>query len=167
MTEPILTPDEIRELFSYDPETGLLSWAKQGRGRVVGKPLTCRTVEGYVIVRVHGRAYMAHRLIWAHVHGVSPTLQIDHINQCKHDNRSSNLREVSDKQNHENISHNRNNTSGRRGVSWNTGSEKWQVHIRHHRKSINIGLFDNLEQAADARAAAERKYFSHRPLANA
>jgi hypothetical protein len=48
-----------------------------------------------------------------------------------------------------------NNTSGVIGVAWNIKVNKWRVKI----KSKHIGYFDDLEDAREARKAAEVKYF--------
>ena len=52
------------------------------------------------------------------------------------------------------------NTSGIRGVSWNKNEKKWHARIQVQKKSIRLGYFDNIEDAAVARKAAEEKYFA-------
>lgn len=51
------------------------------------------------------------------------------------------------------------NTSGKKGVSWNKGHEKWQAYIHVHRKRIHLGYFEDIYDAIKARIAAEEKYF--------
>jgi len=54
---------------------------------------------GYRVIRVDGYRYLAHRLAWFYVYGAWPVSEIDHINLLKDDNRISNLRDVSRKEN--------------------------------------------------------------------
>lgn len=53
-----------------------------------------------------------------------------------------------------------NNTSGRTGVSWDKSKQRWRVAIGVQRKRINLGYFKNLEEAIDARATGEQKYYA-------
>lgn len=51
------------------------------------------------------------------------------------------------------------NTSGVKGVSWNTEKQKWRATIGFKKRQKHIGYFDTLEDAAKARALAEEQYF--------
>ena len=50
--------------------------------------------DGYMIMKIKGKQYKAHRLVFAYFNGRFPTEEIDHINRCRTDNRIENLREV-------------------------------------------------------------------------
>ena len=50
--------------------------------------------DGYLIIKIKGKQYKAHRLVYAYFHGRFPELEIDHINRQRTDNRIENLREV-------------------------------------------------------------------------
>lgn len=52
-----------------------------------------------------------------------------------------------------------NNTSGIKGVNWHKGSGKWAARICFQKKSIHLGYYDNLIDAAEARKMGEEKYF--------
>ena len=52
-----------------------------------------------------------------------------------------------------------NNTSGIRGVSWHKGLQKWQARITIKGKTVSLGYYNNIEDAAAARKEAEEKYF--------
>ena len=76
-------------------------------------------------------------------------LEVDHINRNGIDNRKSNLRIVTHKQNADNRREIfKNNTSGVKGVCFHNG--KWQASYRHHGHLIYIGRFDTIEQAKEA-----------------
>lgn len=51
------------------------------------------------------------------------------------------------------------NRSGVRGVSWHKAQRKWQARITFQGKTIFLGYFDKLKDAANARKAAEENYF--------
>lgn len=54
---------------------------------------------------------------------------------------------------------NANNTSGVKGVSWNKRRKKWIARIDFQKQTIELGSYDNLAEAAEARKKAEDKYF--------
>jgi len=51
------------------------------------------------------------------------------------------------------------NTSGIRGVHWDRNANKWRAIIYFRGKQIHLGLFNDIEDAAKARKAAEDLYF--------
>ncbi len=74
--------------------------------------------------------------------------EVDHINRNTLDNRRSNLRIVSRKQNADNRGMFKNNTSGVKGVSIHKG--KYQASYRHNGKLIYIGRYGTIEEAKQA-----------------
>lgn len=84
-------------------------------------------------------------------------LVVDHINGNKLDNRTNNLRVCSQRQNCANSSIPKNNKSGYKGVSWYKAYKKWAASIMVDRKSLFLGYFDDVIDAANAynRAAIE------------
>lgn len=84
---------------------------------------------------------------------------IDHQNGCSLDCRRKNLRKCSNKENSRNDRLHCNNSSGYSGVSWHKMSGKWRARITVDRKEIYLGLYDNYEDAVNARKIAEEKYF--------
>ena len=157
-----LTAEKLRELLHYDQETGIFTWKVRTAkcvkvGCVAGSPNGL----GYLQITVLSRRYKAHRLAWLYVYGSWPTDQIDHINRNRTDNRISNLRDVSHKQNHQNKSKPSNNTSGHPGVYWHRWASKWLAQIKHNQKMIHLGCYDTIEEAIAARKAGELKYWGH------
>ena len=89
-----LTAERLREVMSYDPETGVLTWRKKtGRkGRVVvGRAAGNYDPDGYICVRIDRKNYKAHRLAWLYVYGTWPDNRIDHIDGIKDNNAITNL----------------------------------------------------------------------------
>lgn len=84
---------------------------------------------------------------------------VDHISGNKLDNRKLNLRVCKQNENCMNHSLNSNNTSGVAGVNWHKASSKWMARIKSNYKTIYLGLYDNFEDAVEARKIAEEKYF--------
>jgi len=156
MSKHDLTAEQLRERFSYDPDTGVFTQRLRTTSRVkVGEPLGSLTHNGYVEVWVHGSKYMAHRLAWLYVYGKWPEAHLDHINRVRTDNRIGNLREASKVQNGQNTKLNRRNTSGVKGVCWCSQYQKWKAYICLNRSVRALGRFTDINDAIAARKAAE------------
>ena len=135
----LISADELRRIFDYDPETGHFTWVVKTHPKVtIGKIAGRRDRKGYIEIKVHNRFYRAHRLAWLYVYGEWPRDQIDHINGVRDDNRISNLREATSAQNCSNKGMSKNNTSGFKGVSWYKPTSKWGARIRDK----HLGYFD-------------------------
>lgn len=158
----MITAERLREVVTYDPETGIFRWTsavsstKVRAGDVAG--YVCSTL-GYVMMGVDGASYRAHRLAWLYVHRRWPSNQIDHINGAKDDNRLANLREATAQQNVANRGRHKNNQSGFKGVVWHRGAKRWRAYINADRKFHHIGYFDSAEEAHAAYVdVAERTF---------
>jgi hypothetical protein len=171
----IPTAATFRELLTYDPETGVLTWLWRERKwfsrdqdwrswntRYAGKPaLAALGSRGYRNGELFHRKYRAHRVIWLYHYGEWPSGQIDHINHVRTDNSIANLRIVSNDENQRNCSHSKNNTSGATGVHWDKSSGKWRAEIRAESRKIYLGLFIAFDDAVAARKAAEMHHGFH------
>lgn len=51
------------------------------------------------------------------------------------------------------------NKSGVVGVNWDKSRNKWQATIRFKGKKYNLGRFDDIQDAIDARKEAEKQLF--------
>lgn len=155
MSETI-TAEILREYLSYDPTTGQFSRIKKTwRSVQLGDASGHICPRGYLYITVLGHKHRAHRLAWLWYYGRWPVLSIDHINGDKMDNRIQNLREVTHSQNKANAVRQANNTSGVKGVY--RKRNKWQAAITFKRRRKVLGVFDRIEDAASAYAAASAK----------
>lgn len=101
--------------------------------------------------------YRLHRVVM----GVTdPSLEIDHINRNKLDNRKANLRVCSHSENTKNLSLKSNNSSGFPGVRWDVARKKWLARIKVDYREKHLGRFDNIEEAISARLFAESIYYA-------
>ena len=156
-----LTAEHLRSILHYSPETGIFTRKVRTAHRVkVGDVAGCSNGDGYLRIKVQRRKHLAHRLAWLHTYGEWPNDQIDHINRIRTDNRISNLRDVSNKQNLQNAGKYSHNTSGHPGVSWHKRDSKWQAQIKHNQKLVHLGCFATIEEAVAARKAAEKLYWA-------
>jgi len=130
---------------SYDPLTGIFTWAKPGHGVRVGTVAGSKTSEGYWQVCLGFKIYRAHRLAWFLKNGEWPSGPIDHINGDRLDNRIANLRVATHSVNMQNkrVAMSNNKSCGLLGVTWNRQHKKWQSKIMVNKKAHHVGLFDD------------------------
>lgn len=151
----MVTKELLNELFEY--KNGIL-YSKVDRyktaikkGNVVGSISN----QGYLRTCINYKSYKLHRLIFMMFYGYMP-VEIDHVNGNKTDNRIENLREVSHSQNEWNKSKTVRNTTGIKNITFENG--KWRVRVGANNKTINVGVFDNLELAELVAQEARSKY---------
>lgn len=154
-----LDPELIRSLFDYDPITGILKWKTYRSGINSDRIVSSQDSRGYIVVKIDGSTYKAHRVIWAHYYGVWPVEEIDHQNFNHSDNSILNLKERTRAQNMMHSPVQIKSKSGIKGVTWFSSGKKWRADIRVNYKLIYLGLFDSIEEAATARKKAETLYF--------
>lgn len=113
------------------------------------------SITGYVSRKGHlcKPEYM-HRVITNAPKGMN----VDHINGNKLDNRVENLRLATPSENVQNKKRKRNNQSGYKGVSYYYAG-KWRARIDVDGHEINLGYYDDKEDAAHAYDEAARHYF--------
>lgn len=139
----------MKSLLAYSPETGEFKWLVcRSRKSQVGSVAGNLNQKGYVIIGISGRTYQAHRLAFLFMEGFFPESQVDHIDGNRSNNRFSNLRKCSPKENNENRKIPCNNTSGYLGVS--KSGRGWRARIKHDRIYLNLGTFDSKEEAYQA-----------------
>lgn len=153
-----LTQERLKELLTYDPETGIFTWNFNRRGLLAGSVAGhLNNSNGYITISVDKRSYRAHRLAWLYTYGDCPLDCIDHINHDRKDNRLCNLRDVPKADNQFNLSKSKRNKSGHTGVSFYKAYNKWAAEIIVRKKKIFLGYFENIEEAVAARLKAEEE----------
>lgn len=109
--------------------------------------------EGYIVGQIlgTGKIKKMHNIVtgWNYV---------DHIKHKPYDNRKSQLRKANDKLNSRNRSTPCNNSSGCKGVCWDTHKSSWRAYISIDKKHIELGYYKNKDDAIKARKQAEEKY---------
>jgi len=143
----MLTQARLKEVLSYDPETGIFTWIIATSNRIKSGSIAGNFGKGYVRINVDGKSYGAHRLVFLYMTGKFPTLLIDHINGIKNDNRLSNIRQATFHENAKNCPKRKNNKSGLKNVSLHKRSQKWAASARLNGKKIHLGLFENKNEA--------------------
>lgn len=167
--KPLPTPEELRELLDYDPETGMLTWKRRDvkwfKGRNAhghmrrwnsqhsGRPaLASVHNDGYYWGNILKQMVLAHRAAWAIYTGVWPDDDIDHKNGVRSDNRIKNLRAVTHAVN------GRNCAPYRKGVDLPPGVHRMKrnlknpfiARIRIKQQGVHIGCFPTPEAAHEA-----------------
>jgi len=172
------SPELLRKLLRYEPETGKLFWLPRGleffkdarswkiwNTRYAGEEaFTAQSTDGYKIGTLLKGQYGAHRVIWAMQTGGWPKDQIDHIDRNVINNAWTNLRTATQSQNNANKVSKIKSTSKYLGVSLNKRYKNWIAQIGKDGRKKNLGTFCCEIQAAKAYDAAAIKF--HGEFAN-
>jgi hypothetical protein len=157
--EAALSADLLRSLIHYDPETGIFTPRVRRHGWSQHKPLGTVREDGYRYIGVNYGHYRAARLAYLYMVGEWPPVVVDHIDLDRANDRWKNLRPATHPQNQANVGRRANNTSGRKGVTWEKQTRKWRAAIRAGGRRETLGRFASLEAAAAAYADAARRHF--------
>lgn len=159
MTNPkTITVERLREVLSYDPETGNFTYLV-GRANVPAGTVTAGYRSGeYLELCIDYERIKAHVVAWVIVTGEWPPM-IDHEDTNKLNNKWENLRKATKSQNMMNVGIRSDNKSGARGVSWDSSRKKWTARLRVGKKYLSLGRFENKEDAIEAyKSAAIKSY---------
>jgi hypothetical protein len=115
----------------------------------VGAIAGCPNEHGYWSIRVDGKIYLRHRLIFLMHHGYLPEV-IDHINRVPGDDHIDNLREVTPSQNQINSDR----YDGAKGFSYDKERNRFRARIEVNRKTVHLGYFVTAEEARAAYLSA-------------
>ena len=162
---------ELKEWLHYDPLTGLFTWLKSNSDKIkVGQVAGCKQsaknskgvrVRTSIAIRINKRSYLAHRLAFIYMTGELPNNVVDHIDHNPWNNKWSNLRDVTHKENCKNSSIKSTNTSGHVGVRKDTITGKWRSCIKVDGANKSQGCFETFDEAVNARNEASEKYGFH------
>lgn len=173
-TRKEVLPSIVVQLLAYNPETGELFWRERERkwfksdrafkvwnSRFAGKPaFTSICHYGYREGALFNMTFKLHRVAAAIMNGVWPDV-VDHIDGDPLNNAWENLRAVDQSSNMRNQKQHNSNTSGVTGVTWDASKKKWAASVWVNNKRKHLGRFENLRDAAEARALANEKYGFH------
>lgn len=164
-----ISKEYIEKLYEYDPETGVC------KNKVTGNYPEPKKVDGEIVNSYLSLTFSlpnstvkvtmaVQRIAWLIMTGSFPPdgLHIDHKNQIKHDNRWSNLRLLTHSDNLMNRDKARsdNSSTGIIGVSL-TKQGKYHAYIHINKKRVNIGFFDTVEEATEARRLKKLEVYPH------
>jgi hypothetical protein len=163
----------LRECFDYNPNTGELTWKerplshflgewRRWNKRYAGKPAGSLHKYGirwdgrHRIVILDRKNFGAHRLVWKLITGSDPVDEVDHVNRRGDDNRWSNLREATRREQMQ-------NTRGRRRkhhqlpIGAHPNGKKFVARINAGGNLIYLGQYDTAEKASAAYLAAKKE----------
>jgi hypothetical protein len=157
-----LTHERLLDLLQYNVEDGIFIWKIKRKKGNIGAIAGTIGRNGYRIIGIDNKLYLAHRLAWFYVHKTWPEFVIDHINHNKLDNRIMNLRSVTQKENGKNILIKKSNASSANGVRFRSGGRKnpWQARVMHDKKEISLGHYSTFEEALLAREQWDQNFWS-------
>ena len=163
MTE--LTQARLKELLHYDEDTGVFIWLI-ATGRRVKVGVVAGSFDKtvcYISIKVDCKKYKAHRLAFLYMEGKIPEV-VDHRDGDRTNNSFINLRAATGSGNQTNANARSDNTSGVKGVCWDTASGKWLVRLGIDGKCKNLGYFSTIEEAT--KVVREARELHHGEFAN-
>lgn len=137
---------EIANQINYEPSTGEFRWLVSNNQKIkIGDIAGFIRKDGYRILKLEGRQYLAHRVAFFLMTGVWPT-KIDHKNRNRSDNRWGNLRLATWSEN--NANRPPRGYLGLKGVfkSYN----KFEARAYKDGQKYTIGVYDGPLEAANA-----------------
>lgn len=158
--KPLPSVERIRQLCTYDADTGVFRWRITRRQAKAGQIATHKRGSlPYLFLDFDYGSYRAHRVAFKMMTGREPPAEIDHINGDAADNRWANLREATREENNRNARRRRDNKSGFKGVYWNSRDLRWMASVRRGGKQRYLGSFTTPEEAHAAYASAARENY--------
>lgn len=153
--------DLLKELFDYDEITGIVVWKKSRSPRIkIGSPVKYTNKFGYIQVRLEGKLWMLHRLIWLMQTGTFPKGEIDHIDGNRSNNAWSNLRDVSKFKNMQNRRRaDKDSKTGVLGVTFDKQRNKYRAQLTMNGKKVLNKIFNTVEEASNAYKQAKENYY--------
>lgn len=155
----MITQKRLREVLTYDPETGIFRW-NPGFGRngwptdVAGSP----DGHGYMRIGIDGEKYTASRLAFLWMTDIFPAEDCDHKDGDPANDAWSNLRPATTTQNMQNKRIQSNNSSGFKGIVEHRPGI-WRARIKASGKQLHLGLFNCPVAAHLAYVVAANKHF--------
>lgn len=141
----MVTQQRLKELFTYDPDTGLFTRLVSVNNRSrAGAIAGSKGANGYIVISVDSRRYYAHVLAWIYTYGEPPTNEIDHIDRDDTNNRISNLRDITHSENCKNRV--KPSNTGHFGVWFNKKTGRYRATANNR----YVGYFSSAQEASEA-----------------
>ena len=157
--EELLSAENLKELLNYDPKTGSFHWRVSYGNAVAGSPAGTERKSGYAVIGLCGEKFRVHRLAWLYVHGCWPKGTIDHIDTDKSNNRISNLRDVSQSLNKQNMrAATKANALGVLGVYWSERRGGYMASLRVEGRQKRKGPYKTIERASQSYVDMKRQW---------
>lgn len=160
----MLTQETLKSLLKYDPLTGDFTWRVTRPGKAVeGSVAGYKKKGGYTAIKIGGRTYKAHRLVFLYMTGEWPLGMVGHSDGDTWDNRWDSLSDFTGGENTRDCKLRKDNTSGVVGVVkskrlYVDGTFKWNATINTPSGRVQLYTGPNFEDAVKARLEAEIKY---------
>jgi len=148
----VLTVDRVKELLSYDRDTGSFRWKDYCNRREEGAVAGNLKPNGYRRIQIDGNSYLASRLVWLIEKGSLPTGLLKRINGDRSDDCIYNLHEgvlATEKQD---------NIGKVKGVDYRRKEVDWISRIYVKGEAVFLGYYKTKVEAVTARWKAEVKY---------
>ena len=149
----MFTPEFLNHIFDLDCETGEL-YNKTG-----SSPIISYTDGRYGRVKIRGKRYYAHKVIWCMVHGYWPEHDIDHADGDGYNNRPYNLRKTTASQNIANADFGKFRGVERHGA-------QWRARIQVDGVRVELGSYATFDEAKAAYQAGADRYFGEHAFHN-
>lgn len=149
----------LKSWLSYNEYTGEFTWLKSNNRRIKIGSRAGSLCGEYRRIMINRVSYLEHQLAWYFMKGVWPSLDIDHRNTIKIDNRWENLREVSKCINQQNIlKATKASTTGYLGVIYDKRRRKYIAQLGIKGKTIYLGAYETAQEASIAYLDAKNIY---------
>lgn len=146
----------------YCPSKGIFLWKIPTSNRIKKGDIAGCYSSRYATVTFKNTKLYIHKLVYYKEAGMYPLNELDHIDHNTKNNKYTNLRLVTSKENAKNKPMRRDNTSGITGISLDKHTNKWVVRIKNNQgKYVNRGRFNTISEAKQERDRALVEFGYH------
>lgn len=157
--KPLMIPEIAVDLLYYDPRTGRLFWKEFRNGNALMGAEAGWHEKGRRRLEIDGKVYLAHRVAYFLHTGEQPPRFLDHRDGNALNNKFSNLRPATRRENNQNRKQHSNNSTGYRGVTLCRESGKFRARAGVGGKKKTLGRFDTPEAASKVYEAFTRQQY--------
>jgi len=148
---------ELLSVLHYDPSSGVFVWNKTlSNAAVSGARAGSFQKTKHRQIQINGKKYKEHRLAWLYIYGKMPEHEIDHINGNPSDNRICNLRDVTHRENGNNLIKHRKGKLA--GCYYSQAAKAWLAQIQINGKWKYLGKHPTEKEAHEAYLLARSEH---------